>query len=34
MAASGSTPAARAWTHWACPISDPSAVTAALSAMF
>ena len=34
MAASGSTPAASACTHWACPISEPLAVTAALSAMF
>ena len=34
MAASGSTPAASACTHWAWPISAPSAVTAALSAMF
>ena len=34
MAASGSTPAASACTHWACPISAPPAVTAALSAMF
>ena len=34
IAASGSTPAATAWTHWAWPISAPSAVTDALSAMF
>ena len=34
MATSGSTPAANACTHWACPISPPSAVTAALRAMF
>ena len=34
IAASGGTPAATAWTHWAWPISAPSAVTDALSAMF
>jgi len=30
----GATPAARAWSAWARPISPPSAVTAALFDMF
>ena len=34
IAASGVAPAASAWTHCAWPISLPSGVTAALSAMF
>ena len=34
MATSGSAPAASACTHWAWPISPPSAVTAAFNAMF
>ncbi len=34
MSISGSSPAARAWSAWARPISPPSAVTAALFDMF
>ncbi len=34
MSAEGSTPAARAWSDWARPISDPSPQTAALFDMF
>src|SRR5665647_3191300 len=34
MAASGTTPHASAWTHWARPISDPSAQTIELLDMF
>ena len=34
IAASGSTPAARAWAYWARPISAPSAVTADWFDMF
>src|SRR5919202_342191 len=34
MSTVGSMPAASAWTAWARPISSPSRVTAALSAMF
>ena len=34
MATVGSMPAAAAWPAWARPISPPSTVTAAFSAMF